>query len=121
MKKDYRQKPIDILKERCDLIDDLIIKYKGYIVLLRKGRGTSSEPADVDLIDFKDEINYSIDKIIERIDNRLRSISNKKPIHRFAKLERNAIFFDPNHPGLSYETGEREIPCIISWHRQGYI
>jgi len=77
MTREYKQRPVDILKERCDLLDDLIIKYKGYMLLLRKARGKGSEPADVDLIDFKDEINYSIDEIIERIDNRLRSISNR--------------------------------------------
>lgn len=77
MIREYKQRPVDILKERCDLLDDLIIKYKGYILLLRKARGKSSEPADIDLIDFKDEINYSIDEIIERINSRLRSISNR--------------------------------------------
>ena len=74
MTREYKQRPVDILKERCDLLDDLIIKYKGYILLLRKARGKSSEPADVDLIDYRDRIDYSIGKLIKRIDNRLRSI-----------------------------------------------
>ena len=71
MQKDNRQEPIDILKEKCELIDDLIIKYKGYMLLLRKGRGKSSEPADIDLIDFKGRVNYKIDNINKMIDRRL--------------------------------------------------
>lgn len=77
MAKDCRQRSIDILKERCELIDDLIIKYKGYMLLLRKGRGKGSEPADIDLIDFMDTVNREINIIIEMIDNRLRLIDNR--------------------------------------------
>jgi len=77
MTREYKQRPVDILKERCDLLDDLIIKYKGYMLLLRKARGKGSEPADVDLIDYRDRIDYSIGKLIKRIDNRLRSIDSR--------------------------------------------
>jgi len=73
--RDHRQKPIDALKERCDCIDDLIIKYKGYMLILRKARGKSSEPADIDLIDFRYRVDGKINNIIKMIDRRLRSIT----------------------------------------------
>ena len=72
MTREYRQRPVDILKEKCDLIDDLIIKYKGYMLLLRKGRGKGSEPADIDLIDYRDKIDADINYVIRKIDRRLR-------------------------------------------------
>lgn len=72
-----KQEPIEMLVERVKCMEGLIVKYKGYMIMLRKARGKSSEPADIDLLDFKGKVNYKILIIVGMIDRRLHSFNVK--------------------------------------------
>ena len=67
------QNPAERLLERYELLEKLLIKTSGHILLLKKIRGKSSEPIDIDLLDFKDEIDADVNYVIRKIDRKLRS------------------------------------------------
>ncbi len=71
-KKQKVENPADLLKERYSYIEELIIKTSGHLLLLKKIRGKASEPINIDLFDFKDEIDEDIGWIIRKIDWKLK-------------------------------------------------
>ena len=66
------QNSAERLLERYELLEEMLIKTSGHLLLLRKIRGKPSEPIDIDLLDVKDEVDASINWIIRKIDRELR-------------------------------------------------
>jgi hypothetical protein len=52
-------------------LEDMLIKASGHMLLLKKLKGRGSEPINIDMLDFKDEIDASINTIIKKIDRKL--------------------------------------------------
>ncbi len=59
------------LLERYNMLEEMLIKSHGCVMVLRKIKGKESEPIDIDLLDFKDEIDASIQTLIRKIDRKL--------------------------------------------------
>ena len=71
-RKQKYQNPVERLLERYELLEEMLIKTSGHLLLLRKIRGKPGEPIDIDLLDVKDEVDASINWIIRKIDRKLR-------------------------------------------------
>ena len=70
-KKPYYKNQAERLLERYIMLEDMLIKSHGHIMLLQKIKGRGSEPIDLDLLDFRDEIDANMKKLIKKIDDKL--------------------------------------------------
>ena len=77
-RKQKYQNPAERLLERYELLEEMLIKTSGHLLLLRKIRGKPSEPIDIDLLDVKDEVDASINWLIRKIDRKLRLLAESK-------------------------------------------
>lgn len=59
------------LLERYEMLEEMLVKSQGSVIILQRIRGKESEPIDIDLLDFKDEIDAGIKTLIKKIDGKL--------------------------------------------------
>ena len=69
-----RKKPnlADEFKERYDYLEELLVKSRGYIMILKKIKRKGDEPIDIDILDLKNEVDFIIRKVIRKIDYKLK-------------------------------------------------
>ena len=70
---EYRKKRLsEELDDRYIYLEELLIKSRGYIVILKKVQTKGGEPINLDILDLKREVDFAIGKIIRKLDRRLK-------------------------------------------------